>query len=133
MKKYFYALLALLVVVVASCKKPEPEPIVIPEDDDKAYDVLYEVNVDYYSGYGYDGTALNYADFVKDGKHIWEHFGLNSEADFIKALGTDDVADGGAQAALSRRPVALMMPIITGAKMMTNRVSCQDIRKSTPR
>ena len=97
MKKYFYALLALLVVVVASCKKPEPEPIVIPEDDDKAYDVLYEVNVDYYSGYGYDGTALNYADFVKDGKHIWEHFGLNSEADFIKALGTDDVADGGAQ------------------------------------
>ena len=96
MKKYFYAMMALLVVVVASCKKPEPEPIVVP-DDDKAYDVLYEVDVKYYFDLGYGGTSLNYADFVKDGKHIWEQFGLNSEADFIKALGDVDVSDGGAQ------------------------------------
>ena len=97
MKKYFYALLALLVVVV-SCKKPEPEPI-IPDDpsDNNAYDVLYEVDVDYYFDLGYGGTDLNYADFVKDGKHIWEQFGLNSQADFIKALGTADVSNGGAQ------------------------------------
>jgi len=101
MKKYFYAMLALLVVVVASCKKPEPEPIVIPEDDDKAYDVLYEVDVDYYYDYGYEGMTFNYADFVKDGKHIWEQFGLNSEADFIAALGTADVANGGAQVSQS--------------------------------
>ena len=96
MKKYFYAMMALLVVVVASCKKPEPEPIVVP-DDDKAYDVLYEVDVKYYFDLGYGGTSLNYDDFVKDGKHIWEQFGLNSEADFIKALGDVDVSDGGAQ------------------------------------
>ncbi|MBR4778835.1 MAG: hypothetical protein IK011_02995, partial [Bacteroidaceae bacterium] len=101
MKKYFYALLALLVVVV-SCKKPEPEPI-IPDDpsDNNAYDVLYEVDVDYYFDLGYGGTDLNYADFVKDGKHIWEQFGLNSQADFIKALGTADVSNGGAQSGQS--------------------------------
>ena len=101
MKKYFYALLALLVVVV-SCKKPEPEPI-IPDDptENNAYDVLYEVDVDYYFDLGYGGTELNYADFVKDGKHIWEQFGLNSQADFIKALGTADVSNGGAQSGQS--------------------------------
>lgn len=98
MKKYFYALLALLVVVVASCKKPEPEPIVIPEDDDKAYDVLYEVDVDYYYALGYGGATLDMATLTdKDGKHIWEHFGLNSKEDLIKALGDTDVSDGGAQ------------------------------------
>jgi len=98
MKKFYYALMALLVAVVSSCKEPEPEPVIPDEGDDNAYDVLYEVDVDYYYDYGYGGTVLNYADFVDaDGKHIWEHFGLNSEADFIAALGTDDVADGGAQ------------------------------------
>ena len=38
-----------------------------------------------------------------------------------------------AESAFRRRPVALMTRIISGAKTITNRVSCQDIRKSTNR
>lgn len=98
MKKYFYALMALL-VVVASCKKPEPEPI-IPDDptENKAYDFLFEYNLDYYYGLGYGGASIDMATLTdKDGKHIWDCFGLNSMEELIKALGDADVSDGGAQ------------------------------------
>lgn len=97
MKKYFYLMMAMATLAVTSCKEPEPEPLPIIDDDENAYDVLYEADVDYYYGLGYSGLTINYADLVKDGKHIWEEFGLDSEAEFIAALGTDDVASGGAQ------------------------------------
>lgn len=92
MKKFFYAMMALVTLTVFSCKEPEPEPIIEP-DDENAWDVMYSVDVDYYFDYGYSGIALNYADFVNEGKHIWEEFGL-SQADFIKAMGTADVNSG---------------------------------------
>lgn len=90
MKKFYYAMMALMSLAVFSCSEPEPEPIVEPEDQN-AWDVLYKVNVDYYFDLGYTGVTLNYADFVNEGKHIWDEFGL-TEYEFIKALGSQDVS-----------------------------------------
>ena len=92
MKKFFYAMMALVTLTVFSCKEPEPEPIIEP-DDENVWDVLYTADVDYYFDFGYTGITLNYADFVNDGKHIWDEFDL-SQAEFIEALGTEDVNSG---------------------------------------
>lgn len=89
MKKFFYAMMALVTLTVFSCKEPEPGPI-IDDDDKNAWDVLYSVDVDYYFDLGYGGTSLNYADFVNEGKHIWDEFEL-TEAEFIDALGSADI------------------------------------------
>lgn len=90
MKKFFYAMMALVTLTVFSCKEPEPGPIIEPGDDN-AWDVLYTVDVDYYFDYGYTGTILNYADFVNEGNHIWDEFDL-TQSEFIQALGTADVS-----------------------------------------
>ena len=97
MKKFLYALMALVTLTVFSCKEPEPDPIIPDDDDENVWDVLYSVDVDYYYGYGYTGTTLSYADFTNDGKHIWEEFDLSSATEFIAALGTEDISNGVAQ------------------------------------
>jgi len=98
MKKYFYALLALLVVVAASCKKPE-EPIIEPEDEGYADFIFqYEVNLpadaSNYSTVPLDLTSVKGVDAKGNKVELWECFGLNSAAELVKALGT---LSGGAQ------------------------------------
>lgn len=98
MKKYFYALLALLVVAV-SCKKPEPEPIIPDEPTGYAdYIFQYEVNLPAdASNYSYvelDLASVKGVDAKGNKADIWECFGLNSQAELIAALGE---LSGGAQ------------------------------------